>query len=451
MAGPDSRGRGDDNHGEASARLYGVTEPDVWEGEIRRTLADQAARVRPSGVDFAAVALSRARRVRRRRRALGLAGTLGAVVTATGLVMSNGLPGGASDAPSYTTLFGDPLPATIAPTPAIEDGIAAEVALAADLSVGLVTVDEAEQSAVVGPDGAVLKLGPVGKVASAYRVDEGWAVAGGDPGALDLWWVAPGSEPVVLLPDLDAIALGPGRVAWRQGATLSAAVLTGAGELTGRADTWLPEGDVEPAGFLGDAVLLSRDGGEGWDVWQPAGGDYRPNPNTEVARVFGAAPGGEVAIGLAAPRPGDSGPCLARLRVVSGLEVAARTCPAKLPDLSAASLAPDGRWLVAVAAAPLGTLDPAAASSVVVVDVPAAFGEWAAPAGAGRVDPVAVIPLAGTVAEVAPVWPTADEAVLATADSLVWVAPRGALAGEPEAVYELPFGRTPPLPVPAAE
>src|SRR5690606_24263565 len=272
---------------------------------------------------------------------------------------------------------------------------------------------------------------------------------GGGAGAADLWWVAPDAEPVAVLSGMDTIVLGPGRVAWRERSTLSVAVLTGTGEVTEQADTGVPDGGVEPVGFLGDAVLLARDGGAAWDVWQPESGDYRPDWTTGVARVFGVAPDA-TAIGLALPRPGETRPCLVRLRVASGLEVTARACPADLPELGAASPAPDGRWLVASAAAAPGTPG-SVSSSVVVVDVPAVFGERPAPAGAGRVDPVAVIPLAGTpAAGVPPVWPTADEAVLATADSLVWLAPRGALAGEPEAVDELPLASPPPLLVPRA-
>ena len=109
---------------------------------------------------------------------------------------------------------------------------------------------------------------------------------------------------------------------------------------------------VELVGFAGDAVLLSQDHGARWDVWPPAGGDYRPAWTEEVARVFGVAPGGETAIGLAAPRPGDPGPCLVRLRVASGLAVTARACPDSLPDLGPGTLSPTGRWLIAAASPP---------------------------------------------------------------------------------------------------
>ncbi len=442
MAGSGSRYRGDDNHGEALARLYGVAE-DAWEAKIRRTLAEQAAQVRTSRVDFAGAAVARAHRVRRRRM-LSLVGTAAAVVTAAGVLVSYGLPGGAP-VPSYTTLFGDAHLATAEPDPD-GDPLTGAVSLAADLAVSLVVATEAGEPAVVSPEGTAQTLDPVAGVVSAYRMGEGWAVVDGDPGAHGLWWVTPGSEPVPLLSDLDAIVLGDGRVAWQRGSTLSTAALTADGRLTGQADTRTPA-KVELVGFAGDAVLLSQDHGARWDVWPPAGGDYRPAWTEEVARVFGVAPGGETAIGLAAPRPGDPGPCLVRLRVASGLAVTARACPDSLPDLGPGTLSPTGRWLVAAATpARRGLI---AGSTVVVVDVPAVFGDRAPPAGTARMDPVAVVPLAGAPASRHHlVWSAPDEAVLATAGSLVWLAPQRVLAGEPEAIDEVPLGGSAPLLVP---
>src|SRR5690606_11854159 len=100
-------------------------------------------------------------------------------------------------------------------------------------------------------EGAVRSLEPVTEIAAAYRLDEGWAVVGGGAGAADLWWVAPDAEPVAVLSGMDTIVLGPGRVAWRERSTLSVAVLTGTGEVTEQADTGVPDGGVEPVGFLG--------------------------------------------------------------------------------------------------------------------------------------------------------------------------------------------------------
>ena len=66
-------------------------------------------------MDFAGAAVARAHRVRRRRM-LSLVGTAAAVVTAAGVLVSYGLPGGAP-VPSYTTLFGDAHLATAEPDP----------------------------------------------------------------------------------------------------------------------------------------------------------------------------------------------------------------------------------------------------------------------------------------------------------------------------------------------
>lgn len=442
----------EDNREEAPARLFGVAEQPAPEPSdptghpvtelVGRVLGDQAARVRPSGADLAGVAIKRARRVQRRRRAAGMAAVVLATVSVSGALLvglsESGEVGGGDG--SFAGLFSDddrdgPPPVAAPEEPTREVSLAADEAIVERVAGGLVGEGDHDGLVLATDDGVLADLDPIRDVSSVHRASRGWAVVTADASAARLWWVGDSAEPRVVLSGLDEIVTDGTRVAWRLGSRVSAGALAADGGLDRQADLEASPGDVRPAGFLGKEVVLQRTTGGGavsWALWRPdkcaADGcaDADPVWNQGVLRVYGAEPGGQTAVGLVPAVSKDQGVCLARLRVADGLPVLAQVCPQGLPPTGPASLSPDGRWLVAASDA---------AAGVVVVDVAAAF--------AG--DPTAVLPVDGAAAPAAvPVWSAPDEAVYPAENSLVWVRPDRVRDGAEDAVAEADLSGAPP-------
>jgi len=410
-----------DNPRPDPARLYGVAEPDPWEGELRRCLTDQASLGRAPGTDLAGTAIARGRRVRRRRQAAGLVSVVGATVLATGIAFHDwqGPAAGGGPGPA-TELVRDSV--TAGPPPQQPARLAADPALAEELAVDLVGAGSAGGVVLATGDGRTIDLGPVDEVTSAHRVGESWAVVSGGPGTTRLWWVGRDRAPVPLLAGMDAIVVERAQVAWRRGALLATATLSGRGALVDQATTAAPDGPGQPVGFLGRTVLLARSDPAGWDTWRPVRGDYVPSWTDQVLRVYGALPGGQSAVGLVPPAAGPAaaggGACLARLELIDRLTPAQAGCP--VGGLSAdapAALSPEGRWLIATVEGD----DP----GPVLVDVAAALAEQ--PAAVVRVPELAG--LAGR-----PVWLDSGQALVPTAETLVRVVPEKLLAGLPGGV-----------------
>jgi hypothetical protein len=395
----------------APARLFGVVEgEDRWEGEVREFLADQATRQRPARVDLANVAISRARRVRRRRAVFGLAMIVAGTVAATGVALHDWA--GSGGGPRYgvvSDLFEEqasPSETPEAPRLALDRSMPGAVSadiIGEGVDGGLVLATAA---------GETLPLGPIRNVVSAQRVGRGWAVVSGEPGTARLSWVTPGSEPRALLGGMDAIVVAHGQVAWQRGVVLWAATLTADGQLAGRVSTAAPEGDGLPVGFVQEAVLLERTGSNGWDTWNPARGDYRPTWTDEVLKVYGSVD--PLAVGLVPPQPGSSGPCLAQLD--TELQVAGVSCvPQALSPDRPGAVSPQGRWLL---------------NGSLLVDLGEAFG--------GQRER-AVTEVASESTVTTPVWLGPDRVLFATADSLVQLWPDRLRAGDPDAVEQIPL------------
>lgn len=442
---------GEDNREPAPGRLFGVADqqtpesPDLAEPQVTElvgsALRDRATRVRPSGADLAGVAIKRARRVQRRRRGTGLAAVVLATVSVTGALLvglSERDEGGGDGNGSIAGLFSDhgdqddPAPVTSPEQPSREASLAADEAVVDRVAGGLVGEADTDGLVLATGDGVLADLGPIRDVASVHRVSGGWVVVTADGSVARLWWVGDRDAPRAVLSGMDEIVADGARVAWRLGSQLSAGVLAADGGLERRVDL-AAGGDVRPAGFLGEAVLLRRTSGGGpvsWAVWSPeacaddACPGYEPVWNTHVLRVYGAEPGGETAIGLVPAVSKDQGVCLARLRITATLPVTRQVCPRDLPSTGVASLSPDSRWLVAEAG-----------DGVRVVDVAAAL--------AG--DPAAVLPVDGAAPPAAtPVWSEENEAVYPTEETLVWVRPERVRDGDADAVKVAKLSGAPP-------
>jgi hypothetical protein len=412
-----------DNLEPAAPRLLDVAEGDRWEAELRRSLTERAGRVRPSGVDLAGAVIARARRVRRRRQAAGLAAVVMGTVLATGVWWHDSRPeeGNGARFEAVTDLAEAPVAGDESP-PVQPPQLATDQAVPATVSADVIG-DGTDGGVVLATDeGQVLDLGPIRQVVSARRIGDGWAVVSGGTGTARLWWVQPDRRPVALLAGMDAVVVDRERVAWRRGAVLSAATLSPDGELTQRVSTAAPEGDGLPVGFVGGVVLLTGTDPGGWDTWDPARGDYRPAWTRDVIRVYGTLPDAATAVALVPPEPGAEGSCLARLdaKLVASQ---VRCVPETLPADGPAAISPEGRWLVTGSVA-----------DALLVDLAEAFGAWPERA----VVPVAGVPGPATT----PIWLELDRVLFTTSDSLVQVWPDRARAGGPDAVDEIPLRGT---------
>lgn len=410
-----------DNPRSDPTRLFGVAEREAWESEVRDSLADRASGPAPlPRTDLAGTAIARGRRLQRRRQLAGLVAVAGATVLATGVLMQ-GLPGGGGQPGPASGLIGDPVsePPSDSDEPAT---LAGDPALAVTLAVDLVGAADGGGGPVLATgDGRTLDLSAVGEVVSAHRVGEGWAVVSGESGTARLWWVRAGQPPAPVLAGMDRIVVDQTRVAWRRGAVLAAATLSGDGELRDRSTTAAPDGDGQPAGFLGDTVLLTGSNPAGWDTWQP-GGDYQPGWNDQVVRVYGELPDGRSAIGLVRPEPDTGRPCLARLDVQRKLAPAELRCQAgELSADAPAALSPEGDWLIT-----MGGAGNEAGTRPVLVDVAEAL-----------VDQPAVTVVRGLRSLAGPpVWVDLARVLVRSGDRLVRVDSERLRTGAPGAVEE---------------
>jgi hypothetical protein len=414
----DTAGR--DNPQSPPARLFGVAQgDDRWEGEVRRLLAGRAERLRPPGTDLADTAISRARRVRRRRSVVGLAAIVAGTLLASGAALHDWRgTGGGSEFGVVSELFDRQT--TTEPSPDRAPQLAIDGSIPVELSADIIGEDADGGLVLATASGETLELGSIRRVVSAQRFGEGWAVVSGDPGTARLSWVAAGGEPQPLLAGMDTIVVGHGQVAWQRGVVLSTATLSADGRLADRVSTTAPQGDGYPVGFVQEAVLLERTESNGWDTWHPARGDYQPTWSDDVIRVYGSVSAGPPAVGLVPPQQGSDGPCLARLD--TELEVSGISCvPQELSADAPAAVSPQGQWLLTGAGEP-GSL---------LVDLADAFG--------GREDQAvtAVADVPSTVT--APVWLGPDRVLFATADSLVQLWPDRLRAGAANAVEEVPL------------
>lgn len=409
-----------DNQPHRSSRPLDVAPDGKSLGEleqaVRRSLADQAAGVRPSGADLADVAVARVRRLRRRHTLLGLAALVVATVVASGVLLDWSADRNERYAPTTELLLD--APTTAPPRPQESARLAADDGLPAELSAQLIGAGAGGGAALAGADGSVVGLGQIGEVVAAHRIGAGVAVVSDAGGVRRLWWVESERGLRLVLTGLDAVVVDGARVAWRRGVLLATETLSPSGELANRVVTTAPAGGGLPVGFLGEAVLLA--GEQGWDTWNPAAGAYQPSWSSRVAQVYGLQPDG-VAVGLVPDPAGGGGSCLARLVVEPELAPAETGCVAtSLTADRPAALSPDGRWLLAVAD-----------GATVLIDL------TAPPAGAERLVEEAPAPVA------TPVWLAADRvAFLAGGGDLVQLWPEGPrverylLSGDPPVLVQ---------------
>ncbi|MFY1634344.1 hypothetical protein ACN27F_13875 [Solwaraspora sp. WMMB335] len=329
--------------------------------------------------DLAGQAIRRARRIRRAR-----VGT--AAVAAVCTLAVGGLAG------SYLLPVPVPAPAVLAEMPALStsptttvtnpDPPAAPRPVSGELrrqplaAVQQPPVDLVVANELRTADGQLLDLTPIERVSTASRVADGWLVVGDQPmGGTGVWYVTTRTAPqaIRVLPAVDAIAVDPAstRIAWRSGAEVGVATVVG-GRLSGEQRASAPE-QGRPVGFVGDAVLMARDGGgdrvQGYGVWWPSRGAVEPVWNEATSAVYGPMPDGRTVVGQVSDATGRS--CLALLDVLRDLFVEKTACTLPLTSDGRGAVSRDGRWLMANGAADVRATSEA--QLAVLVDLASVF------------------------------------------------------------------------------
>lgn len=285
--------------------------------------------------DPAGMAIRRARRIRRRRAALGSMATMVAVVAfGSGLVWVQGLRTGDSAALQHpatppAATDADDLPVPTTPAPAVG---------------GLPAVDLVVGGVIWTADGRRI---PVSREAGqeidqVLRVPFGWLV---DLGAAVR--LVNDAGKVVPLPVGPAWAVSADgeRLAYSANRRLVVAKLADTG-LTTLASADVAAGTV-PVTFAGERLVLGATGTtgqiEGYGQW--SGGTYSPQWTQGLLDVYGTA-GGEL-VGLV-PGHGGGAACLARVATATGTLHTAdpAACGLVLTGHQTSSrISPDGRWL----------------------------------------------------------------------------------------------------------
>lgn len=390
----------------------------------------------PSGSNLVTAVLRTGRRRRVLRGAAGSLAIVAATLVASGILLHTAeptpVPGQLGFAypetvpphqPPLTTAI-HAVPDTVHVVPELVD----HQWLRFSAPVGVVAYDQRDALLLATGDGVVVGLAHLREVISAQPLGSGWAleVGGHRP---TLWWAHEQQRPILVLGSLDALTVDHSQVAWRRGPVLSAGQLSDSGELEHQVDAAVPDGDVDPVGFVGDAVLLRHTGPDGtrsgFGTWRPESGAYEPEPSADVAWVFGTRPGGETAVGLVTVA-GQL--CLALLDGGAGLAVEATACLPVVPGAGPAALSPDGRWLLGTSDGAIGA-DEAGGSEAILVDLDAAFaGDLSAGFGVDGV--------AGPLSQ--PVWPDARSVVFVAEDGVVQLMPDRAAAGAAGAAEVVP-------------
>jgi hypothetical protein len=282
------------------------------EESLRETFAAQANRA-PAVEDAATRAISAGRRVRRRRRALGVV----AVVTSVALV-----------GVGVVSVVGGPIGRNVVGSSPTE---AAASVLPVDVLAG---------NRIVRADGVAIALVGLAQPRRLWKVQSGWLVETWDveTSLAAAWYVNELGGAPRLLAAGDRVAVGRGsfdgpRVAWSQGGQVSFASF-----VDGRLDSPLSTSGVagfRPVAIVGTGVLLAGPGGA-HDMWFPAQGDYENGP-VEHDAYLGASGDGSAFYGVSA----DDASCLvkvnpfglARLRTACGLDLTGARRAFASPDL----------------------------------------------------------------------------------------------------------------------
>ncbi|WDZ86674.1 hypothetical protein [Micromonospora cathayae] len=346
-----------DNPRGGPERPFGVAQPDL-EQALRETLTRQVAAPRPLAVDPAGHAVRRADRMRRRRTVAGVALSAVAFVTVSaGLAQLRTGPTGYT---SPTVVIGDPSGPPTVPTPT--------VTLTGPAFSGLSLISGSKLIV----DGRLIDLGGIGPVDRGLPVTGGGWLLIGRSGAAGrtVWSVKTDGTSRVVLAGADEVAVAPGgqRLAWREGPQLFVATVTN-GQVVPGVRTPAPE-TAAPVGFAGDDVLVRlRPDQPGFAIWRTNGTPFQAGKDRSVRDVHGRLPDGRlvalVSVGTA------TRPCLALLDPTRDLARTRTGCAVPALREGAASVSPDGRWLLVTGSS--GTT-PSAEDAALLIDLQRAFG-----------------------------------------------------------------------------
>lgn len=326
-----------DNLTDGPRRSYQVR-PDEIEGAVRETLSRQVALARPLGADPAGQAIRRAKRIRSRRTAAGLA--VAAVIT---VLLGAGMAQLAAETGrkgSPILVIGDPdpsnrpIPTASIPGPAPSPGTSSVAPLLSET--------------LVSADGKRLVLPDVGPADRAQPLPDGsgWLVVSAPSTAGRSLWVVQNDGLVeVLLAGAGAIVLAADsrQVAWRDGGDLLVAGVVGT-QLIGAVRTPAPA-TAEPVRFVGESVLVRLDPSDaGHTLWRPGTGQLPAATGQKTLNVYGRLPDGRLVGQIATTGPGRT--CLAVLDPARRLNPVRTGCGPTLSRDGIGGISADGRWLL---------------------------------------------------------------------------------------------------------
>jgi hypothetical protein len=297
--------------------------------ELVRDSLRERVEIPPALHEPADRAVSAARRIRRRRRAL--------VATGVALVLA------AATVQMGTAARPAP-PANEPPVPSSSPAGAAFV-----VGGDTLLLPSGRPATLAGQAGAI----------EAVQLPQGWFATSHtvDTETLTSWIVAPDGRTRPVLSGLTAwpVAASDGRTfAWRDGSGLHTGHLSERGDMvvdhsTTISGTGFPVALTDRAVVLGTGV--SRGPTDGVDLWFPARGAYVPtwNVSSGVVGVFGWVPGRRTVIGLVRQSPGKTSTCLAELDPERSLQALRTECGVHLRSEPPGAVSPDGHWLAAQA------------------------------------------------------------------------------------------------------
>ncbi len=344
------------------------------EEELRDSLARYAEQLPAPRRDPGKLAehvIRRARRIRRRRRWVGMS-TTAAFVLLVGSALIYLPPGHGPAAPAAPVVAVPSVPTLLSPAaelPWITDEGAPAKLHGQTRVVPKLPVDLVADDRLMTADGSSIDVSFAGEVSQAYRLAEGWLVVGVPNAAArsSVWLVRAPDERQVLLSGVAGVAFDPARrrMAWRAGAKVFLATVDGGG-LGKQLRSASVAGSAAPAGFVAGAVLIARGAAGGYDLWWPESGAYQEAWAKTAVTMYGGLADGRTAVGqvLADPAAEAGGAskgerrCLALfgVRTVSAgsrsrtqplVESPLKTvCGLGLGSRSPGWVSPDGRWLL---------------------------------------------------------------------------------------------------------
>ena len=312
------------------------------EDSLRETFAAQVGGA-PQIEGLAEAAMRRARKIRRRRRAVATGMAAVVVFALLGIAGLRVISPGFMVPANQGTTAGRQIEA---PT---EDG-APEPEGGPSASTRQIEV--VQDGEIYTSNRARVQLPTRGTTTSAYRARDGYLVITARPQShKQLLLLDDEGNNQVVLDDATSIAVSAhgDKIAWANDETMSVADRSaGDADLVKRVTIKVPA-YAAPVAFLGNEVIIARSEnapqGRAFDLWYPARPVHVEKWDANVVRLFGARPDGKGVYAQVADETGGERLCLALLVPEQPFKVQDKTCGLPAAVEQGGGVSPDGRWL----------------------------------------------------------------------------------------------------------